>query len=47
MPGTNGFRVLKKLCQDPLTTDILIVMISGNQAGIGSSTCSVVVPTTS
>jgi CheY-like chemotaxis protein len=31
MPGMNGFRVLKKLRQDPLTADIPIVMISGNQ----------------
>lgn len=31
MPGMNGFRVLKKLRQDPLTADTPIVMISGNQ----------------
>lgn len=31
MPGMNGFRVLKKLRQDPLTARIPIVMISGNQ----------------
>lgn len=31
MPGMNGFRVLKKLRQDPLTANIPIVMISGNQ----------------
>ena len=31
MPGMNGFRVLKKLRQDPLTAAIPIVMISGNQ----------------
>ncbi|MDQ6645814.1 MAG: response regulator [Pseudomonadota bacterium] len=31
MPGMNGFRVLKKLRQDPLTADVPIVMISGNQ----------------
>jgi CheY-like chemotaxis protein len=31
MPGMNGFRVLKKLRQDPLTAGIPIVMISGSQ----------------
>ena len=31
MPGMNGFAVLRKLRQDPLTRDIPIVMISGNQ----------------
>ena len=31
MPGMNGFRVLKCLRQDPLTTDTPIVMISGNE----------------
>lgn len=31
MPGMNGFRVLKHLRQDALTTDVPIVMISGNE----------------
>jgi len=31
MPGMNGFTVLRKLRHDPVTCDIPIVMISGNQ----------------
>ncbi|MEO8779459.1 MAG: response regulator [Rhodanobacter sp.] len=31
MPGMNGFGVLRALRQDPLTRDIPIIMISGNQ----------------
>jgi twitching motility two-component system response regulator PilH len=31
MPGMNGFTVLRKLRHDPLTHDIPIIMISGNQ----------------
>jgi twitching motility two-component system response regulator PilH len=31
LPGINGFKVLRTLRHDPLTRDIPIVMISGNQ----------------
>ena len=31
MPGMNGFSVLRKLRHDPLTANVPIIMISGNQ----------------